>query len=107
MQKEYGISMMETLRKNKAEMPPEFLAPKEENKLIFGFDENKVSVSFALKKKKRNVLLLSTLGELYNNNINKNTKNPEIITFYNSTKSGTDTFDQFCSLYSASRKTNN
>ncbi len=44
-------------------------------------------------------------GELYNNNINKNTKKLEIITFYNSTKSGTDIFDQFGSLYSVSRKT--
>ncbi len=50
--------------------------------------------------------MLSTSGELYNNNINKNTKKTEIITFYNNTKSGIDTFDQFCGLYSVSRKTN-
>ncbi len=76
MQKEYDISMTGTLRKNKAEIPPKFLAPKEENKSIFGFDKNKVFVSFAPKKKKKIEMYICsfTLGELYNNNISKNTK---------------------------------
>ncbi len=52
MQKEYGSATTGTLRKNKTEIPPEFLAPKEENKSIFGFEENKVLVSFAPKKKR-------------------------------------------------------
>ncbi len=35
-----------------------------------------------------------------------NLKKTEVVLFYNTTKSGTDTFDQLCSTYSVSRKKN-
>lgn len=105
MWNDFKTFMTGTLRRNKPEIPPQFLAKKAQNSTIFGFDDNKVLVSFAAKSN-RNVLLLSTLGELYNERVDPKTSKPDVILFYNSTKSGTDTFDQLCSLYTVARKTN-
>jgi tetratricopeptide (TPR) repeat protein len=90
---DFGIFMTGTLRRNKPEIPPEFLVKKAQNSSIFGFDDNKVLVSFA-PKSNRNVLLLSTLGELYNKRVDPKTSKPDVILFYNSTKSGTVLFKQ-------------
>lgn len=48
---EFNLTMLGTLRKNKREIPPQFLARKEEGTSQFAFDENKTLVSFAPKKK--------------------------------------------------------
>ncbi len=85
--------MTGTLRSNKKEIPFEFLAKKTPTTT-----KNKVLISFATKNNK-NVLLCLTLGELYNERVDPQSKKPEVVLFYNSTKSGTDTFDQLCSTY--------
>lgn len=102
---EYKLLMTGTLRKNKEEIPLAFVAQKDENESLFCFDTTKVLTSYSPKKNK-NVLLLSTHGTYYNAKINPNSQKPYLIDFYNSTKSGTDTFNQFVSIYTVSRKTN-
>lgn len=98
------LTMVGTLRRNKPEVPPSFLLSREEGTSEFAFDETKTLVSYC-PKKNRNVLLLSTNGLYYTNDVDAKSGKPELINFYNSTKSGTDTFDFLCGTYSTSRKT--
>lgn len=100
---QYHLTMTGTLRKNKREIPPSFLAKKEVGKSLFAFDDNKTLVSFSPKKNK-NVLLISTLH--HDDTVNQETQKPDMIHAYNSTKGGTDTFDQLCHSYTTARKTN-
>ncbi len=104
MMVEYKISMTGTLRKNKPQIPTNFLQKKPERTNYFAFDHNKVLLSHAAKKK-RTVLLFSTHGSLCNNKINAVSRKPNLTEFYNATKWGIDTFDQFCSNYIVYRKT--
>ena len=103
-----NITLVGTLRKNKAEIPPGFTVTKnrEIGSSLFGFHKNSTLVSYAPKKNKI-VLVLSTMH--HDSNIDSSTgekKKPEMITFYNATKSGVDTVDQLCSTYDVARKTN-
>ncbi|XP_039298345.1 uncharacterized protein LOC120354770 [Nilaparvata lugens] len=72
------LSYVGTLRKNKSALPPDFVNVKgrKQYSSMFAFNDGKV-----LRKK------------------------PEIVTFYNQTKSGVDTADQMCMTYSVSRNT--
>ncbi|XP_043462873.1 piggyBac transposable element-derived protein 4-like [Leptopilina heterotoma] len=100
-------TIVSTLRKNKREIPPEFVAVKGRNicSSKFGFTEKCSLVSYVPKKNK-NVLMLSTL---YNSDdIDKDTgsrKKPEIITFYNLMKGAVDVVDELKGTYSVSRET--
>ena len=47
--------------------------------------------------------MLSTMHRLQE--INESTRKPEMVMFYNTTKGGTDTFDQMCHEYPTARKT--
>lgn len=103
MSVKYGLTMVGTLRKNKAEVPPTFTAKGHEpGTSRFGFDSDKMLVSFCPKPNKV-VLVLSTFHRTPA--INSETGKPEVILYYNETKGGTDTFDQMCSTYSTCRKT--
>lgn len=100
------ITLVGTLRKNKGEIPPEFVARKPIHSSLFGFDDNKMTMVSYTPKLNKNVLLLSSMHDAPT--IDESTgeqRKPEIVTFYNSTKGGVDTTDQLCSLYSVSRKT--
>lgn len=100
-----NITLVGTLRKNKADIPIEFQPSKTRaiNSAVFGFQKNLTIVSFAPKKNKA-VILISTKHDTPF--INPNTQKPEIIHFYNETKGGVDTVDQLCGNYSVSRRTN-
>ena len=100
---QHGLTMIGTLRKNKREVPPSFLLAKNVGCAKFAFDANKTLVSYVPRRNKV-VLLLSSMH--YDDIIDKETGKPEIIMTYNSTKGGTDTFDQLCHSYSTARKTN-
>lgn len=80
MLKDYRLTIVGTLRKNKREIPPCFLPNK--SKLVsssqFGFDGNKALVSFTPKKSK-SVILLSTMH--FDKSIYPSNKKPEIINF--------------------------
>lgn len=99
---EHGLTMIGTLRKNKREIPPNFLAGKIEGESKFVFDHNKTLVSYTPKQKKV-VLLLSTMH--YSNDVDETTNKPVIVLDYNSTKGGTDTFDKLCHTFTTARST--
>lgn len=101
-----NLTIVGTLRKNKREIPNEFISVKDReiNSSLFGFANNMTLVSY-FPKKSKNVILLSTMH--HNNSIDASTgeaKKPEIITMYNLTKTGVDTVDEMCGTYSTSRK---
>lgn len=99
------LSLVGTIRKNKPEIPFEFLASNNRSvhSAVFGHQQNLTLVSYVPKKNK-SVLLLSSLhrdAEISNRIDAK----PEIIMFYNQTKAGVDTMDQMVSTYSTKRMT--
>jgi len=97
MLKTHRCTMVGTIRKNKRELPAEFLKPHEAETSQFAFDENKTLVAYYPKKGKV-VKLLSTMH--YDDTVDPETNKPEILMFYNKTKGSTDTFDQLCTTYS-------
>lgn len=99
---EHGLTMTGTLRKNKREIPPDFLIGKKEGESKFVFDHNKTLVSFTPKQKKV-VLLLSTMH--YSDDVDDTTKKPIIVLDYNGTKGGTDTFDKLCHTFTTAHTT--
>jgi hypothetical protein len=100
-----NLTITGTLRKNKREIPKEFLASKERplHSSLFGFTPNKTLVSYVPQKNKA-VLLLST--QFLGNDISQTeTKKPEMIIHYNKTKGGVDTGDKMTAEYSCVRST--
>lgn len=101
---EHKITFLGTLRKNKKEIPLEFLPNKrrEVGSSVFGFQKDVMIASYVPKKNK-SVLLISTMHD--DGSINDDTGKPELIHDYNMTKGGVDTVDQLCGNYSVSRRT--
>lgn len=98
------ITYLGTLRKNKREIPPEFLPNKkrEVGSSLFGFQQE-ITITSYVPKKNKSVVLISTMHN--DSSLNEDTKKPEVIHDYNMTKGGVDTVDQLCSNYSVSRRT--
>ncbi|CAK1598868.1 unnamed protein product [Parnassius mnemosyne] len=98
------LTYVGTLQKNKREIPREFLPnttrPVESS--LFGFVSDKTLVSHVPKKNKSVVLLSSMHHDM---SVNEQSKKPEIIELYNSTKGGVDALDLKCSNYSCARRT--
>jgi hypothetical protein len=104
---DYKISMVGTVRKALPQVPNFFKQKQEPGTTLFAFDETKVLTSYtSTTKNPKVVLLMSTLNNTYNKDINVETGKPNIIHFYNNTKGGTDTFDLLCSNYTTTRRTN-
>ncbi|CAK1602300.1 unnamed protein product [Parnassius mnemosyne] len=101
----YKLTVVGTLRNNKREIPKEMrnFRNRRVGTSMFGFDKEITLVSYKPKSNKL-VYLISTIHD--QPAINIDSKNPEIIEFYNSTKGAVDTVDQMCSIMSTSRKTN-
>ena len=104
---DHKLSAVGTLRKNKREIPDEFLSAKNRAACdsMFGFGDNVTLVSYVPQtKQKKNVVLYSSMH--HDDKIDPesgDTKKPEIITFYNSTKGGVDMVDQMAGKYDTSR----
>lgn len=100
------LTIVGTMRKNKAEIPPLFVAKNKDRPVpssMFGFSTTSTLVSYKPKPGKV-VVLLSTLHE--NDAIDAESGDhhkPEIVTFYNKTKIGVDTSDALQKKYSVSR----
>lgn len=95
---EKQLTYVGTIRKNKREIPREFLPNKNraENSSLFGFETTCSLVSYCPKKNK-SVLVLSTMHDT--DDIDESTgdkKKPDVVTFYNMTKVGVDLLDQLC-----------
>lgn len=105
---EKKLTLVGTMRKNKREIPPEFLPHKkrEENSSIFGFQKNCTLVSYCPKKNKVVLLVSSMHDDDAIDPDTRETKKPDIVTFYNRTKIGVDLVDQLCQNYNVARNTN-
>ncbi|XP_018566451.1 piggyBac transposable element-derived protein 4-like [Anoplophora glabripennis] len=92
------------MKKNKKEIPPEFLPSKsrEINSSLFGFQHDFCLVS-TIPKKNKAVIFLSTAHDT--SDIDDITSKTIINLDYNATKGGVDTVDQMCASYSTSRIT--
>nr|XP_026490968.1 piggyBac transposable element-derived protein 4-like [Vanessa tameamea] len=102
---EHRLTTVGTVRKNKKQIPPQFLniRGKELNSSTFGFQKDISLVSY-IPKKNKIVLLMSSLH--HDANIDQSTgdqRKPEIITYYNATKSGVDVADELSATYDVSR----
>lgn len=106
MLEDHKITIVGTMRRNKREVPREFLAPnRPQYSSIFGFRNNMTLVSYCPKKNK-SVLVLSSFH--FDDSIDPDSgesSKPDIVTFYNITKSGVDSVDQKSAAYNASRNT--
>ncbi|XP_029108964.1 piggyBac transposable element-derived protein 4-like [Scleropages formosus] len=104
--KELGLGLVGTLRQNKVEIPP-VMKPSESRKVYsseFGFNGSTTMVSYVPKRKKA-VVLLSTVHHDKAVDEDSQKRKPEIITFYNQTKGGVDVVDQMVRTYTCKRKT--
>lgn len=102
----HRLTLVGTLRKNKKEIPKEFLLTKGKqiNDSLFGFHKKGCTIVSYMPKKNKVVLLISTMHN--DNSIDEETgdqQKPEIVTFYNHTKYGVDLLDQLCAQYDVSR----
>lgn len=109
----HRTTVVGTLRKNKPQIPPEIVnikgRPRCSSIFAYGKDPNKCTlVSYVPNKKsKKNVIMLSTMHK--DDAIDDSTGDafkPDIITFYNQTKSGIDVVDRLKGEYSVSRVSN-
>lgn len=102
----FGLTMIGTIRKNKKELPPEFLDIKYENRKagssMFLFADEVTAVSYKSKDNKL-VSLVSSMHE--EASIDSSSEKPEMIKTYNQTKGAVDTFDQMCHNTNCGRKT--
>lgn len=103
----HRLTVVGTVKKNKRELPKELTEIKNRPlcSSIFAYQKNMTLVSYVPKKGK-NVLVASSMH--YDGQIDTTTEDkhkPEIITFYNVTKSGVDSVDQKIAQYTVSRNT--
>jgi len=99
------LTLVGTIEKNKARIPPSFLAKADEGTVQYAFDHanNFTLLSVAPKKNKR-VFFVSTMHS--EKKREKNTGKEEINEFYNQENGGVGSQDQMRSLYITARKTN-
>ncbi|XP_041792004.1 piggyBac transposable element-derived protein 4-like [Chelmon rostratus] len=99
------MAMVGTVRKNRPELPPVLLATREREKFSsqFVFTDTHALVSYC-PKKRRNVLLMSTLHRDTAVSSMED-KKPQIVLDYNKNKGGVDNLDKVTSVYSCKRMT--
>jgi hypothetical protein len=99
-----NITLIGTLRKNKPEIPVEFLSNKNRpvGSTMFAFNDNLTLVSYVPKINKAVLLLSSKHHDL---KVDTENGKPHIILDYNKTKGAVDTVDQMCHKYSVRRGT--
>lgn len=102
--KKRGLTCVGTVRKNKKEIPCQFLPSKqrEEGSTLYGFTSQITLISHVPKKTKA-VILASSMH--HSEGTDERTGKPEIIAYYNSTKGGVDDMDKKCAIYTSSRRT--
>ncbi|GFN93407.1 PiggyBac transposable element-derived protein 4 [Plakobranchus ocellatus] len=103
------LTVVGTLRRNKAFIPPEFQDPKqtEKGKPRFAFSFRKGSMLVSYKSgQKKNVIVLSSMHSDAAIVPEKGEKNlPEVVSFYNATKGGVDCMDFMAHAMTAKRQT--
>ncbi|GBP09473.1 Dynactin subunit 4 [Eumeta japonica] len=103
--KEYGLTALGTVKKNKPEIPPVFTVAKYRDipSSIFGFQKDCTLVSYVPKNNK--VVLLASTMHHDGKKDSGEAKKPEMILDYNRSKCGVDVVDELCGTYSVSRIT--
>ncbi|KAJ8947331.1 hypothetical protein NQ314_008634 [Rhamnusium bicolor] len=101
--KQRGLTCIGTIRKNKREIPPEFLPKKSRviRSALYGFTKDITLVSFVPQKNKAVVLVPSSH---HHKSEDPESGKPHIILDYNCTKGGVDAIDEKCSKFSCSRR---
>ena len=103
MKKEYNLSLIGTIKKNKREIPAQFKSVSKDTPNIRFCYFNKQTLLSYNPKKKEIVLVLSSIHQT--GKVDEESGKPEMIVFYNKTKGGTDSFDFKCHQYTTARKT--
>lgn len=100
-----GFTYVGTLRKNKREIPQDFLSNTKRpvGSTLYGFSDEKVTLISHVPKKNKSVVLLSTMH--YSKEMDPDSGLPEIIAFYNTTKGGVDCLDMKCANFTSGRRT--
>lgn len=93
-----NITCVGTLKKNKKEIPPQFLPTRGRRvgETLYGFTKNITLVSHTPKKKNKAVILVSSMHHTKTTDLEQG--KPEIISFYNLTKGGVDSMDEKCAM---------
>lgn len=95
-----GLRTVGTLPMNKPHVPTVMKQKHEQGRTTVAFCfNNNLSLCFYISQKKIIKKIVLTIDTIENDK-------PEVIDYYNKTKGAVDTFDQMCSSYSCSRKTN-
>lgn len=102
--KEKRLSILGTIRKNKKELPLDFVVrgSRPIGSSMFGFGEYCTLLSY-LPKKNKNILLISSMHR--DDVIDESCGKPEIIVDYNKSKGGVDVVDKLCAQYNCARNT--
>ena len=101
---EWNLDIMETIRKNKREIPQSFTKPAALGSSRYVYDHNKnITLASFTPKKNEIVALVSTI---YKKGKTSESGKPEMIECYNATKGGVDVFDKMISAYTGAQKTN-
>ncbi|XP_018368816.1 PREDICTED: uncharacterized protein LOC108764906 [Trachymyrmex cornetzi] len=103
MKREYSLTMVGTIRKNKRQIPFVFQRSAFVGDARYVYTNEMTLLSYTPKKNK----VICLVSSLHRNKgkTDVEIKKPEIVSYYNSTKGGTDTFDFLCKSYSTCRKT--
>ena len=90
-----NLTIVGTIRKNRSELPAEFVSTKDrkESTTLYSYQKEAMIV-FYCRKKRMVVTLLSTMHSDKGTESPDPEKKPDVITYYNATKSGVDTMDQ-------------
>ena len=100
------LTLVGTIRRNKPELPPKFTLAKGRvvTSTVFGFPSDAMIASYC-PKKGCVINMLSTMHALPDISSTSCEKKPEVILYYNSTKSGVDNLDRMMRTYTFKRMT--
>ncbi|XP_043280023.1 uncharacterized protein [Venturia canescens] len=101
MLENHSLTMLGVVRKSEAHIPENFSLPGALRSSIYAYDNAKTLLAYTLRRDKV-VVLLSTYHR--KEGIDEETGDPEMLTFYNSTKTGAAKFDEMCREYTTARK---
>lgn len=105
LQEKHQTTIVSTIKKNKKELPQEFVNPKQRPiySSLIGYNNGKILTSY-IPKKNKCVLVVSSLHQSAVIDKETGTKQkPETITYYNHTKGGVDTVDQLRGNFTVAR----
>lgn len=101
--KSQNITAVGTVRSNRRDVPTiaKSTTNRQQGSALYFKKDDQVLLSYMDRKKSNPVLLLSTLHRTIASGVQK----PEIVEYYNATKSGVDNLDHLVRFYSSKRKT--